>query len=44
MPDPGITTPSQPGRRSGGAKPPEHQHFYSISKEHVIDVNFGTLF
>jgi hypothetical protein len=44
MPDPGKTTPSQPGRRSGGAKPPERQHFYSMSKEHFFDVNFDTMF
>ena len=43
MPDPGNTAPSQPGRRSGGAKPPERQHFSSMIKEHFSGVNSGSV-
>ena len=40
---PGYTTPSQPGRHSGGAKPRERPAFFVPEQEHFFDLNFGTL-
>jgi hypothetical protein len=33
----GYTTPSQPGRHSGGEKPLERLRFWSLNKEHFFD-------
>jgi hypothetical protein len=37
---PGYTTPSQPGRHSGGAKPLERLRFWSFEQEHSFDFEF----